>query len=152
MTVARNVADASQHHVTLEVECIDRLYLNLYQPWLQTPGGAASFFRGIRGNPVPSPALMAPMTRDFVAAIDRFADESGLDLIRFRKAERKDDHTVRPPAPVARQGGRALHRQGAGEGARAAHPGLHRPRHGPSLHPLGPLFGHTQRLLLLRRR
>ena len=30
MTVACNVADAIQHRVTLEVECIDRIYLNLY--------------------------------------------------------------------------------------------------------------------------
>ena len=41
MTVERNVADAIQHQVTLEVECIDRLYPNLYQPLLQPPGGAA---------------------------------------------------------------------------------------------------------------
>ena len=93
MTVARNVAEAIGKHVTQEVECIDRLYLNLCQPRLQTPGGAAWFFRGVRGNPVPSSALMAPMTRDFVAAIERFAREGSLDLVRFRKGERKDDRT-----------------------------------------------------------
>ena len=88
---ARNVAEAIRKHVTLEVECIDRL--NLCQPRLQTPGRAAWFFRGVRGNPVPSSALMAPMTRDFVAAIERFAREGGLDLVRFRKGERKDERT-----------------------------------------------------------
>ncbi len=93
MTVARNVAEAISEHVTLEVECVDRLYLNLYQPLLQTPGGAAHFFRDIRGNPVPSPALMAPMTRSFVSAIESFAERHGLDLIRFEKGERKDERT-----------------------------------------------------------
>jgi len=93
MTVARNVAEALCEHVTLEVECVDRLYLNLYQPLLQTPGGAAYFFRNVRGNPVPSPALMAPITRDFVAAIEAFASAGGIDLIRFDKGERKDDRT-----------------------------------------------------------
>ena len=93
MTVARNVAEAISEHVTLEVECVDRLYLNLYQPLLQTPGGAAHFFRNIRGNPVPSPALMAPMTRSFVSAIESFAERQGLDLIRFEKGERKDERT-----------------------------------------------------------
>ncbi len=88
MTVARNVAEALSEHVTLEVECVDRLYLNLYQPLLQTPGGAAHFFRTIRGNPVPSPALMAPITRNFVATIEAFADANGIDLIRFEKDER----------------------------------------------------------------
>ncbi len=47
MTVARNVAEALEKHVTLEVEFIDRLHLNLYQPVPQTPGGAAHFFRNI---------------------------------------------------------------------------------------------------------
>lgn len=93
MTVARNVAEALSEHVTLEVECVDRLYLNLYQPLLQTPGGAAHFFRNIRGNPVPSPALMAPITRDFVAAIEAFARDGGIDLVRFEKGERKDERT-----------------------------------------------------------
>ena len=60
VTVARNVFDTIQHHATLEVECIDLLYLNLYPPRLQTPGGTAYFLRGIRGNPLPSSALMAP--------------------------------------------------------------------------------------------
>jgi len=60
---------------------------------LQTPGGAAHFFRNIRGNPVPSPALMAPMTRSFVSAIESFAERQGLDLIRFEKGERKDERT-----------------------------------------------------------
>ena len=72
MTVAHNAADALAGHVTLKVESIDRLYLNVYQPTLQTPGGAFRFFREVRGGPggpVPPSALMAPMTRSFVAAI-----------------------------------------------------------------------------------
>ena len=93
MTVARNVAEAISDHVTLEVECVDRLYLNLYQPLLQTPGGAACFFRSVRDNPVPSPALMAPMTRAFVAAIEAFAKDGNIDLVRFGKGERKDERT-----------------------------------------------------------
>ena len=60
----------------------------LNQPLLQTPAGAARFFRNIRGNPVPSPALRAPMARDFVAAIEAFADDHGIDLIRSAKGER----------------------------------------------------------------
>ncbi len=93
MTVARNVAEAISDHVTLEVECVDRLYLNLYQPLLQTPGGAAHFFRNVRGNPVPSPALMVPMTRAFVAAIEAVARDGNIDLVRFEKGERKDERT-----------------------------------------------------------
>ena len=31
MTAARNVEKAISKHVTLEVECVDHVYLNLYQ-------------------------------------------------------------------------------------------------------------------------
>jgi hypothetical protein len=41
-------------------------------PRLQSPDGAASFFRVHRGQPLASSALMSPMSRRFVAALDRF--------------------------------------------------------------------------------
>lgn len=41
MTVARSVADVLADHVRLEVECIDRRYLNVYQLRL-TPAGATT--------------------------------------------------------------------------------------------------------------
>jgi len=45
MSLPRTVADVLKHLVTLEVEGIGRMYLNVYQPRLQTVPGAASFFR-----------------------------------------------------------------------------------------------------------
>ena len=80
-------------HTVLELECIDRMYLNVYVPVLQTGAGAAHFFRHIRGNPVPSSALMAPMTRRFVAEMEDFARRGGIDLVSFRRFERKDERT-----------------------------------------------------------
>ena len=50
-------------------------------------------FRRVRGNPVPSSALMEPMTRRFVGALERYAAHAGVDLIRFDRGERKDDRT-----------------------------------------------------------
>ncbi len=90
MNVARNAGEALAEHTTLELECIDRMYLNVYVPVLRTGAGAAHFFRKVRGNPVPSSALMEPMTRAFVRSIERFAGREGVDLVRF---ERKDDRT-----------------------------------------------------------
>ena len=74
MKVARSVAEILSEHTTLALECIDRLYLNVYVPVLQRAAGAAYFFRTIRGCSVPSSALMAPMTQRFVAAIKRYAE------------------------------------------------------------------------------
>ena len=53
MTLARSVADVLSDHVTLEVECIDRMYLNLYVPKLQYEGGVVGS-SGVTGER-PSP-------------------------------------------------------------------------------------------------
>jgi hypothetical protein len=91
VTLPRSVADVLDDHVVFELECIDRMYLNLYQPKLMWPGGVVGFFKGHRGMPFVSSALMDPMTKDFVASIHRFVVEHGLDLVHFEKGVRKDD-------------------------------------------------------------
>jgi len=91
MTVARTVADVLDDHVSLEIESIDRMYLNLYIPRLQRDTGVVSFFREHRGKPIPSGALMAQITEPFVAAIHRFIETEGIPLVDFKAGERKDD-------------------------------------------------------------
>lgn len=91
MSLPRTVAQILADHVTLEVESVDRMYLNLYVPLLQTEGGVASFWRKHRGHQFASSTLMAPMSTKFVANVERFAGAEGIDLIGFRKADRKED-------------------------------------------------------------
>lgn len=91
MSLPRTVAQVLADHVTLEVECIDRMYLNLYVPMLQTEGGIAHFWRKHRGHLFASSALMAPMSHDFVKRIENFARDEAIDLIKFKKNERKED-------------------------------------------------------------
>ncbi len=91
MTLPRTVADVLGDHVTLEVECIDRMYLNLYQPRLQHELGVVGFFKFHRGFPFVSSALMDPISKTFVADIHRFVADHGVDLVDFRPGERKDD-------------------------------------------------------------
>jgi hypothetical protein len=91
MSVPRSVAEVIGGHVTLELEGIDRMYLNVYQPRLQTDRGVAAFFRFHRGETFASSALMAPMSSNFVAEIERFVDESAVPLLKFAKDQRKDD-------------------------------------------------------------
>ena len=90
MTIPRSAADVLADHVTLEVECIDRMYLNLYVPKLQYEAGVVGFFRR-RDQPIASSALMSPITRQFVADIERFVEREGVDLVTFEKGQRKDD-------------------------------------------------------------
>ena len=83
MTLPRSAADVLAGHVLFEIEAIDRMYLNLYQPRLQHGAGIAAFFVGHRGHRFASSALMAPMTVAFTAGIDHFIAARGLDLVRF---------------------------------------------------------------------
>ncbi len=91
MTLPRSAADVLADHVLWELECIDRMYLNLYVPKLAFADGIAHFFRSHRGQPFVSSALMDPMTKAFVASIHRFIRDEGVDLVHFRKDQRKDD-------------------------------------------------------------
>jgi hypothetical protein len=91
MSVPRSVAEVLNEHVTLEVEGIDRMYLNVYVPQLQREQGVASFFRFHRGHRFASSALMDPISKTFVAALEEFAKREQVPLIQFRKGERKDD-------------------------------------------------------------
>lgn len=79
----------------LDIEGIDRLYLNAYQPRLQTGGGVVGFFREHRGAVVASTSLMGPMSKAFVADIHRFANTEGIEIVPFERGQRKDDETQR---------------------------------------------------------
>src|SRR5713101_1810869 len=95
MTLPRTVADVLSDHVTFEVESIDRMYLNLWQPRLAYGGGVAGFFTRHRGNVYASTALMDPMSKAFVADIHHFVAARGLELVHFAKGQRKDEVTQR---------------------------------------------------------
>ena len=90
MSLPRSVAEVLAEHVTLEVEGIDRMYLNVYVPQLQREQGVACFFRFHRGHPFASSALMDPISKTFVAALEDFARHEKIPVIHFRKGQRKD--------------------------------------------------------------
>jgi hypothetical protein len=91
MSIPRSVAEVIGKHVTLEVEGIDRMYLNVYQPKLQAPKQAAWFFRFHRGQPVASSVPMGIMSNAFLAQIDGFVEKHNIPVVHFRKGQRKDD-------------------------------------------------------------
>jgi hypothetical protein len=93
MTIARSVADVLRDHVTLELEGIDRMYLSVYVPILQTVGGIVWYLREHRKQPFASTAAVAPMTEAFVRSIEAFVDRHGIDVVSFEKGQRKDDIT-----------------------------------------------------------
>jgi hypothetical protein len=91
MSVPRSVAEVLSEHVTLEVEGIDRMYLNVYIPQLQREVGVASFFRFHRGYQFASSALMDPISKAFIGGMEAFARAEQIPIVQFRKGQRKDD-------------------------------------------------------------
>jgi len=91
MSLPRSVGALLREHVTLDVEGIDRMYLNVYQPQLQMDFGVVRFFRKHRGMLFASSALMDRITRPFVEAIAAFARKHSIPVITFVRGQRKDD-------------------------------------------------------------
>src|ERR1700756_2597145 len=91
MTVARSVADVLSEHVRFEVECIDRMYFNVYVPQLQYAEGLSGYLHRQLGLPIPSTAPLAKITDAFSTAVHRFARVNGVAWVDFAKGQRKDD-------------------------------------------------------------
>jgi hypothetical protein len=93
MSVARSAAEVLRDHVVLELEAIDRMYLNVYVPHLQSVGAVVGYLRVHRGQRFASTTAVMPMTEAFVGNIERFVKDEGVDLVAFEKWQRKDDVT-----------------------------------------------------------
>ena len=83
------VNDVLDGHVALDLECLDRVYLNAYVPNLQVGGQVVSFLTGHLGYPIPSPAVFDKIGTAFRRAVSRFADEEHIPVVRFTKTDRK---------------------------------------------------------------
>ena len=67
MTVAPYVADVLTDHVLFEIDCVDRMYCNVYVPQLQHAGGLLGFVQRQLGLPIASTAPLVavqPWWRD----------------------------------------------------------------------------------------
>jgi hypothetical protein len=91
MTVARSVADVLAEHVTFEVECIDRMYCNVYVPRLQYVGGLVGYVQQHLGLPIASTAPLAAITDRYVKQVHAFAEAHHIAWVDFAKGQRKDD-------------------------------------------------------------
>src|SRR4051795_3480124 len=91
MTVARSVADVLTDHVVFQVECIDRMYLNVYVPGLQYEAGLVSYVHQQLGLPIASTAPLGKVSDGFSAAMHRFARDEGVPWVDFVKGQRKDE-------------------------------------------------------------
>jgi hypothetical protein len=78
-------------HVTLEVECLDRLHLNGYIGPLATSGGLVTFMREQLGKPIASPVVLGQITEKFRESVRALAERERIPIYQFDHKERKDD-------------------------------------------------------------
>ena len=91
MNVPRSVADVLNDHVVFEVECIDRMYCNVYIPGLQYAAGLVGYVHQQMGLPIASTAPIAKISDRFSAGVHRFARDYCVPWVDFARGQRKDD-------------------------------------------------------------
>jgi len=111
MAGATNINDVLDGHVGLEVECVDRLYLNAYMPNLQVGGQVAVFMTQHLDNPVASPAIVEQIGGRFRRNVAAFARDNDIPVLHLKRPDRTrfDDHKldhVRPHLDRAERAGR----------------------------------------------
>jgi hypothetical protein len=104
MAAVLTVNDLLDGHVGLDIECMDRIYLNGYVPNLQVGGQVASFMTQHLGYPIPSPAIMEKIGTAFRRAVSDFAGTNHIPVLRFGKDDRKIEVMRRHLAAQARTG------------------------------------------------
>ena len=90
MTVARSVGDVLTEHVQFEIECIDRMYCNVYVPHLQFAAGLIGYIQRQLGLPIASTA--PPMDPSPTRSVQRppLQPRPGCPG-SLRQGQRKDD-------------------------------------------------------------
>jgi hypothetical protein len=104
-----NVNEVLDGHVVLELDCLDRIYLNAYVPTLQTSGQVAAFLTDHLGLPFPSPAIFEKISNRFRRDVRAFAKANRIPVLRLsspdrsRWDDRKLDHVQRYLARAERR-------------------------------------------------
>jgi hypothetical protein len=76
-------------HTVLDIECLDRIYLNGCVPKLQAGGQVVTFLHDHCGMPIASPAVFEQIGTRFRQAVARFAESNDIPVIKVKKGIRK---------------------------------------------------------------
>jgi hypothetical protein len=80
------VNDVLDGHVSLDIQCLGRIYLNAYVPKLQSSAQVAAFLSGHLGFPLPSPALFNQVGQRLRRrAVASYAEANEIPWVKFGK-------------------------------------------------------------------
>jgi len=77
-------------HVSFRCSSVDRIGIRGYVAGLQYEGGVVKFLVN-RGNSIPSPAALNRNHERLVGELDALVSASGVPMVRFKRAESKED-------------------------------------------------------------
>jgi len=102
------VKEVLENKISLDIECVDRVYLNGYVKYLQMAGGVINFIREQKGLPIPSPKVLYEMTQSYHQLVAEFAKQEGLEIYKFKKKEDKDQVAKRAMGKLKSRSGVVL--------------------------------------------
>ena len=88
MTSVVNINDVLDGHVVLDIECVDRLYLNAYIPRLQVGNQVKWFCEEHLGQPIASPVIIQKIGNRFRREVHHFAEEHDVPILHLKKPDR----------------------------------------------------------------
>jgi len=83
------VNDVLNGHLALDIQCLDRIYLNAYVPNLQTSAQVVAFLSTHLGYRFPSPALFNQIGQRFRRAVASYAEANDIPWVQFSKDDDK---------------------------------------------------------------
>lgn len=84
------IKDVLKDKVSLDIESVDRVYLNGYVKELQMGGGVVNFIRGQLDWPIPSPRALGNLSEGYHKAVEAYAKANGQTVLKFEKGDDKD--------------------------------------------------------------
>jgi len=88
MTSVTNINEVLDGHVSLEVNCVDRLYLNAYVQSLQVGPQVYHFLEDHLGNRIASPVLIEKIGNRFRKEVKDFAAAQRIPILQLKKPDR----------------------------------------------------------------
>ena len=106
-----NINEVLDGHVSLEVDCVDRLYLNVYVPNLQVGGQVERFCKEHLGQPIASPAVIEKLGTRFRREVKAFAAANKIPILQLKKPDRSrwDDRKLDHVRPYLEAAERTAH-------------------------------------------
>lgn len=88
------VQELQEQYIDWQLDCPDRIYLNLYCKLLSYPAGVACVIRRFLDWDTPQPVAFKSVRDDFVAMLEAMAEERGLTIHRFTNQEQNSKEEI----------------------------------------------------------